>query len=264
MTKAKKIKFVNCPECGARTDGEQLGQHIGRDHAEGAWRIYAQVYPEKMWFGQRNLDKTLVSRFKNTVTCEVLKDLLTKYGVIRSFLGNDEKRLQPFADMLNGYRDTAMTRENVPGIVEKEVLNMGMVYGASLVSAITKSFWMMKQHPVVIRDTKVLDGMKRRELKPGSTYCGYHNAWFKFYDAPETQKGLDDALAWLPESPAAKRIVAEHLEAAEDGEKAAKAEAVEAEIRRLAALPLVRNRVADMRLFYEGGGYLEKPLKCED
>ena len=50
--KPKTIKFVKCPECDEKVEGKKLGQHIGCDHAEIAWRIYAQVYLEKMWFAK--------------------------------------------------------------------------------------------------------------------------------------------------------------------------------------------------------------------
>jgi hypothetical protein len=50
-------------------------------------------------------------------------------------------------------RDAGMTRENVPEIVDREIANMRDPYrGRSLCSAISKAFWMMKRHPVVIFD----------------------------------------------------------------------------------------------------------------
>jgi hypothetical protein len=45
------------------------------------------------------------------------------------------------------------------------------------------------------------------DLAPGyKRYATYFESWFKFFDDPETQKGLDDALSWLRESPAAQKI----------------------------------------------------------
>lgn len=133
----------------------------------------------------------------------------------------------------------------------------------------TKSFFMMKQHPVVIRDSNTWKGLQQRGLRPGSndtySYSTYFNAWFKFFDDPETKKGLDDALTWLPESPAAKQIIEKaKAVAAKQGQAVAeeKEQAVAAEIGELAADPLIRNRVTDMRLFYEGGGFLEDSLSC--
>jgi len=219
-----------------------MGQHIGREHADIAWRLYAEIYADKMWFGQNNQDKTYVERFTKAVTHDLLHDLFCKYGLIRNFSGSPD--LGEFACMLNGYRDQAMAKEQVPGVVEQEVASMKKVYGFEPLSAVTKSFWMMKQHPIVIKDNKAWEGLRRRGLKPGTTYRTYYGAWFKFYDEPETQMGLGDALSWLPGSATAEKIVGR-----------GKADA--AEIKNLAESSLMRNRVIDIRLLYEGGSYLE-------
>jgi hypothetical protein len=268
MAKPKKVTFVACPVCDVTVEGKELGEHIRREHAAVAWRQYVQTYLGKMWFGQGELDKLLVESFKNSVTCEMLSDLFSpkKYGVARTLGGSGPDRYKRFADMLNSYRDTDMTRENIPGIIEREVVNLREVYDKGPLSAITKSLWMMKQHPIVIYDGTTWEDLRRRaarlrrrDLAPGYTRYGtYFDSWFKFFDDAETQKGLDDALSWLPESPAAKKIVEEaRAAAANSGQGAAdeKEQAVAAEIRTLAASQLMRNRVADMRMFYEGGWF---------
>jgi hypothetical protein len=52
--------------------------------------------------------------------------------------------------MLNGYRDREIIKEEeVPAIVEEELKNMHKAYGFEPLSAITKSLWMMHQHPFV-------------------------------------------------------------------------------------------------------------------
>jgi hypothetical protein len=265
MATPKKVVFVACPVCNLRLQGKELGQHILQAHKDTAWREYAQVYLEKMWFGQRELDRRLVERFKNTVTGEMLHDLFVKYGVIRTVPGDGVARLKAFAGMLNSYRAITMTKANISGIVEREVVSMRETYGKGPLSAITKSFWMMKQHPVVIYDDNTWRGLWRRGLAPGyKRYGTYFDSWFKFFDDPETQKGLDDALTWLPDSPAAKQLVEKaQKDTLRDGQEAAeKGRLVAEEIRALAASQLMRNRVTDMHLFYEGGGFLEDSLSC--
>lgn len=252
--KANNVVLVGCPVCASRMDGSKLGQHILRVHGDVAWRQYAQIYLERMWFGQGELDRRLVETFKNPVTCEMLAGLFSMYGVARNFLGNDTERYQGFVEMLNSYRDTEMTRDKVPGIIERELDNMNKIYGFNPLSATTKSFWMMKQHPIVIRDKYSCEGLKSRGFAPSDSYRSYFDCWFKFFDDPETQKGLDDALSRLPDSAAAQKIVKRGGEG--------KGEEVAAEIRWLADSQLMRNRVTDMRLFYEGGGFLADSLSC--
>lgn len=38
-------------------------------------------------------------------------------------------------------------------------------------------------------------------------YHSYFDVWFRFFDDPHTQAGLDDGLSWLPESLAARALV---------------------------------------------------------
>ena len=146
--------------------------------------------------------------------------------------------------MLNRHRGAVVTRDNAADIVEQGLSDMQKVYGRGFLSAITKALWMMKQHPVVIYDSKAKRGL--RQLRPApeyKDYRSYFNAWFRFFDDPHTQKGLDDGLSWLPESPAARALI-----------KGGKTDSEE--IQRLAASTLFRNRVTDIRLFYAGGGVL--------
>lgn len=269
MAKSKKDKFEDCrgSDCKARrfTGKEkmsQLGQHILREHPDEAWQLYAQIYLEKMWFGQCEQDKRLVKKFEY-ITASILDDLddlFKKYSVARTIPGDGTARYKRFAEMLSRYRETEMKKENVPGIVELEGENLRQPFAKPRphtrrpISAITKSLWMTKQHPIVIYDGNTWEGLRRREkrllrpdLAPGDSYTTYYNAWFKFFE--ENQTGLEAALQWLPESPAAKKIIEAGRASADD-------------IIELAEKPLMRNRVADMRLFYEGGGFLEDSLSC--
>ncbi len=263
--KTKKVKLEHCRICNKCFRGKkqmsELGQHILRGHPRDAWKPYAEIYLDKMWFGQDELDKRFVKEFDSTITSGKLHNMFGKYGLIRNFVdgicGWGPERLQRFADMLNGYLNREIIKGEVPDIVEKELKNMCDAYRFEPLSAITKSFWMMHQHPIVIRDTYELKGLRRRGLAPGNSYRTYFNAWFKFFDDNETKDGLKEALEWLPESPAARKIVEKARSvSAEEGQ------AVEDQIKELASKNLMRNRVVDMRLFYEGGGFLEDSLSC--
>ncbi len=211
------------------------------------WKRCAEIYLEKMWFGQGELDSRLVTSFSNNVvTCEMLRDLCspTKYGVARTVPGHGPGKYKRFAEMLNSYRNTLMTRVNVPDIIEQEGANMRRAYGRGFLSAISKAFWMMKQHPVAIYDSYAWEGLRRLGLAPGyDGYRSYFDSWFRFFDNSDTQDGLDEAVSWLQESIPARGLV-----------KGGKIGAIE--FGRLVASPLFRNRVADIRLFYEGGGVL--------
>jgi len=170
------------------------------------WRQSAKYYLKHVWDSD---DRHLFPKFSaGEVTCEMLHDLCSRYGVARTIPGHINKlgvegKYRPLADMLNRYRDAGMTRENVPGIVDLEIANMREPYGGrSLRSAISKAFWMMKRHPVVIFDSFAWQGLQRLGLKPGyDTYRGYFNSWFRFFEQEDTKDGLDDALEWLRSSP---------------------------------------------------------------
>ncbi len=264
MATPKNVKFEDCRVCNDRFTGKeemsQLGQHILSKHPDVAWKPYAEIYLDKMWFGQDEQDKRFVKEFESTITFGMLDDLFKKYSVARTIPGDDPARYERFAEMLNRHRETEMTKENVPSIVEQEGNNLRQPFAKPRlhtrrpISAITKSLWMMKQHPIVIYDGNTWEGLQRRadrlgrrDLKPGGSYRSYYSAWFEFFVDPETKKGLDESLKWLPESRAAQRIMEAGRASADD-------------IRMLAAKDLMRNRVTDMRLFYEGGGFLEDSL----
>src|SRR5208283_4160166 len=111
----------------------------------GSWRWCAVDYLREIWWSQ---DRRLMRDFSEEVNCEMLHDMCVLYRVARTIPGNGIEKYHPFVEMLNRYRGTVMTKENVPTIIEDELLNMGQVYGRNFLSAITKAFWMMKQHPV--------------------------------------------------------------------------------------------------------------------
>jgi hypothetical protein len=118
---------------------------------------------------------------------------------------------------------------------------LGEFYGVNLISAMTKALWMMKQHPVAIYDEKARNGLSACGLLPGKDdyriYCG---SWFAFYDRPDTQSGIDDAVSWLPGSPGAQEVLRTLNLEVSDLEHLAKSETL-------------RNRIADMRLASLGG-----------
>jgi hypothetical protein len=170
----------------------------------------------------------------------MLHNLCVLYRVARTIPGYGIAKYRPFVDMLNRHRGTAMTRENVPTIVEQELSNMKQAYGKKFLSAISKALWMMKQHPIAIYDSYAWEGLRRRRLAPGYDYRAYYKAWFGFFEQHDTQSGLDDALSWLPESRVAQNLLKAGMLA-------------DSELKSLAGSMWFRNRVADRRLCFDGG-----------
>lgn len=170
------------------------------------------------------------------VTCELLDRMCVKYQVARTVPGHGPDKYRQFAEMLNRYRNTEMTRQNVPEIIEEELRKMRNVYGGkSFLSAISKAFWMMKRHPVVIYDKNVRKGLRHYGLPPGeNNYDAYFDSWFRFFERDDTKRRVQDALAWLRawrNAPKRPRISADELE-------------------ELAGSEWFANRVVDMHLFH--------------
>jgi hypothetical protein len=203
------------------------------------WRFCAEYYLRELWCPQ---DRQLVSSFSSqTVTCEMVDDLCRKYRVNRNFEGYGIERYQPFANILNAHRAMPMTRDNVAKIVNQSLVDMRKVYGKLLTSAVTKALWMMKQHPIVIYDNYAWKGLRQCGLSPGyDDYRAYFESWFAFYDRPDTQSGLEDAISWLPNSPSAQTILRT-------------GRMQPSELKHFVESQLLRNRVTDMRLVSEGG-----------
>jgi len=192
----------------------------------------------QLWWPQ---DRSLVREFSQDVNCEMLHNLCVLYRVARTIPGYGIAKYRPFVDMLNRHRGTAMTRENVPTIVDEELSNMKQAYGKNFLSAISKALWMMKQHPIAIYDSYAWEGLRRRGLTPGyEGYRAYYKAWFRFFEQHDTQSGLDDALSWLPESPFVQNLLKAGMLA-------------DSELKSLAGSMWFRNRVADRRLCFDGG-----------
>jgi len=134
-----------------------------------------------------------------------------------------------------------MTKQNTTFVIEQELANMDQIYGKNFLSAITKAFWMMKQHPIVIYDSYAWEGLKRLRFAPGySRYSTYYDAWFRFFDNPDTQRSLDEAVSWLPRSPYAQRLLD-------------KGKTDVASLKSIAESQWLRNRVADRYLTTTGG-----------
>jgi hypothetical protein len=204
-----------------------------------SWRDCADYYLSGLWFPQ---DRHIISAFSGrTITCEVVDELCRTYQVSRSFEGYGTGRYQAFADILNAQRATQVTRANVVAIVSQALFDLANAYGKTLISALTKALWMMKQHPVAIYDKKARDGLSRCGLLPGEgDYRTYFGSWLAFYDRLDTQSGIDDAVSWLPGSPGAQALLRGGKLQTEELEHFAKSEAL-------------RNRIADMRLASLGG-----------
>ena len=137
--------------------------------------------------------------------------------------------------MLNRYRNTDLTRENMPGFIEDRVKEMEKHYGKRFLSAITKAFWMVKQHPIIIYDSNACKGLRRFNLPPGSgDYSRYVESWLQFSRRPGVSQQLSAALAWLPESRASRSLARRSI--------------TPDQVRAWAAEPWFRDRVLDILL----------------
>lgn len=181
------------------------------------------------------LDREFFLGFSRGVTCELLRKMCLKYQVDRTVPGHGLEKYRRFAEMLNGYRNIEITSDTVPRVIEEELKNMHSAYGRPFLSAITKAFWMMKRHPIVIYDSQARRGLRYYGLPPGDgNYRVYFESWWKFFQESETQKGLDNALDWLRTS----KDVPKKYKVPSD------------EFDDLATSDWFRNRVVDIRLFY--------------
>ena len=173
----------------------------------------------------------------DSIRCELLGKMCWDYQVARTVPGQGLAKYEQFANMINRYRGITIERQDVPDIIEKELASMKSVYKKGFLSAITKAFWMMKRHPIVIYDSNARKGLRYFNLDPGDgDYRAYFDSWFSFFDRPEIQNGLTDAADWLLEK---KKIQDEQL-------------------RNFVKSDHFRNRVTDMRLFYAGAAATEK------
>lgn len=215
---------------------------------KGSWRWCAENYLNNIWW---EMDRQFIQQFSGTVTCPILDELCRKYRVARTIPGMLIARYQPFADALNRHTGTVftrsaaaqrtlLTRDDVPLIVEAELTALFRTYGQDPLSALTKGLWMMKQHPVVMYDSMAKEGMKLAGLNPGYRYQCYYDAWFEFFERPETQNALDDAVAWAPTCPSAARLVATQKISTQS-------------LNDFIASPAFRNRVLDRWLTFKGG-----------
>jgi hypothetical protein len=207
-----------------------------------SFRSCAEYYLEQ-WY---ELDRDLVTGFSHfPITCALLADLARpdKYKVARTISGYGVAKYQPFADMLNAHRATTMTRDNVPTVINAALATMAKYYNRQFLSAISKAFWMMKGHPVVIYDSNARQGLRHHGLPPGDgDYRVYFNSWFTVFDDANTQRGLDDAVDWLLQSDSAKALISKYGTAFPELEKLARSDSF-------------RNRIVDIYLFYYRGGH---------
>lgn len=205
-----------------------------------SFRACAEYYL-RQWY---ELDRDLVAEFsRGPVTCELLSDMSSrsKYGVARTISGHGVPKFQPFADMLNAHRSTSMTRDNVPAVIGDALVRMANYYSRQFPSALSKAFWMMKGHPVVIYDSKAREGLQHHGLPPGDgNYRVYFNSWFTIFDNPNTQHGLDDAVDWLLNSEPANGLRARYGTPFPELEKLVRSDSF-------------RNRIVDIYLFYYRG-----------
>lgn len=191
----------------------------------------------------KDTDETFVRQFQRGVTCEELGRFFVCYAVARTIPGKDHEgyeRYQPFRDMLEQHRNIEIVPEAMPGFIQTRVDEMAKQYGRRLLSAVTKAFWMLKQHPIIIYDSKASRGLRRHALQPGSgDYGRYVKSWRQFSELPKIKHELTEALAVLPES----RL---------SGSLEERGIATKDEIRSLSRKPWFSDRVVDMYLVLRG------------
>jgi hypothetical protein len=154
-----------------------------------------------------DLDCDFVKQFQSRdgITCEQLARFFVCYAVARTIPGRDlpEDKYEKFVKMLKDHRRAAIT----PRFIEDRVEEMKRPYQKKLLSAISKAFWMLRQHPVVIYDGNACKGLGRFGLQPGNgDYSRYVKSWVEFSQRPNVSKQLRDALRWLPKSRAARSL----------------------------------------------------------
>lgn len=187
------------------------------------------------------LDREFWAKFSSgPISCESLAKLCWKYQVARTVPGHGIQKYKQFVSTLERCRGTQMTQKDVSGFIERQHRALEHKYRKSFLSAVTKAFWMMKRHPVVIYDSNARRGLQRCGLASGDgNYVEYCKSWFQFFDNPRTQRELDTALKTLGDSPRAHALI-------EQGKLS------EAELQELSRSEWFRNRVTDMYLFYVG------------
>lgn len=192
-------------------------------------------------FGE-DTDFKFVKQFQGNVTCKELARLCVCYSVARTIPGKDptHEKYRAFVNMLNRDRNTAVVQENMADFIEDRVNEMEEHYGKRFLSAITKAFWMLKRHPIIIYDSNACKGLREFGLPPGSNgdYSRYVESWLQFSQRPEESQQLSAALAWLPESQASRSLAEQGITADQ--------------VRAWAIEPWFRDRVLDIYLFFVG------------
>jgi hypothetical protein len=185
-------------------------------------------------------DRRLIADFSSAVTCAKLADLCspTRYKVARTVPGYGSQKYEPFTRVLNSLHNVNVTRESAPVIVEQACRELFEVYGRSIPSAISKTLWMMKGHPIVVYDRLAKGGLRKNGFVLAGLYEPYYSSWFSFFDRPSTQRALDEVCAWIPESPSAQRLVATRRTSPE-------------ELRQFVVSDRFRNRVVDVSLMQQ-------------
>ena len=201
--------------------------------------------PDRQIDGKRprysETDNSFVEQFTRDFTCTELHRFCVCYAVHRTIPGKDptHKKYQPFVDMLKRHRQTPVTREDAVRFIGERVDELVQHYGKGRpLSAVTKAFWMVKQHPMIIFDNNVSRGLGRLGLPTGD-YTRYVNSWLELSRRPKECKELLEALMWLPESPPARSLENRGI-------------ATTGQVRKWAEEPWFHDRVIDMYLWFAG------------
>jgi hypothetical protein len=160
-----------------------------------SFRLCAMHYLTQWW----EMDRGFIQDFsRRRIEPAALCEMCVTYGVNRNVSGHGAKRYRRFATMLERYQKVQMSSKNVPSVVEEVLRGMRKVYGAGVLSAITKALWMLKGHPVVIYDNFASQGLRQYGLRGRNrNYSAYFKAWIDFFECPDTKRDAGDAQDWL-------------------------------------------------------------------
>ena len=188
-------------------------------------------------------DRSFVEQFSRDFTCSELNRFCVCYAVHRTIPGISDttySKYQAFVDMLKRHRHTLVKREQVPHFIGERVDEMAHHYGKRFLSAVTKAFWMLRQHPIVIVDSYACKALRRLGFPATEgEYSRYVESWLELSGRPKESKELSDALTWLPDSPASRSLQDRGIATSE-------------EVRNWAKQPWFRDRVIDMYLWFAG------------
>ena len=142
------------------------------------------------------------SGFKEAVVdTKLIQEFFTKYAIIRNFPGKGHERFRSIADLVLKYRGQPLQASDVADVVGE--FSRLLHRSRNLISAASKTAWMVFQHPVIIFDSLSSEGLAREGLwssKQSSMdpikYREFCEAWSAY--RANCKSYLDDIRSWLP------------------------------------------------------------------